>query len=171
MSKVDVSLDELVTMDGRKWGRGGAGAGRSWGPRRRGAAGGALSRAPQAADLRDVLAKKKKLQVVDLRTKLKSKEVPPRRGRPLQLTPRGRITAPIAPPKRARSRSPIHKWTSPVSQAAHPGMRRRRSSPVRLPSRAEAKKITVTVPGLSRPVSEVRGRRGEDEGVRLPAAI
>ena len=159
MSKVDLSLDEIVTM-GKRRGRGGgppfrASAGKPWGPGKkpgfpavRGPAGG------KAGDLRDVLASKQKKQVVDLRAKLKPRGGPPQRGRarPVQ---RGRMV-PGSPPQRNRSRSPIQKRANPAPPAARPVMRRRRESPVRLPSQAEAKKITVTVPGLSRPVSEVR---------------
>lgn len=162
MSKVDLSLDEIVTL-GRRRGRGGgppfgAGAGRPRGsgrkpgfPMARGAAAG------KAGDLRDVLASKQKKQVVDLRAKLKPRGGPSQRGRPRPLQ-RGR-NVPSSPPQRDRSRSPIQKRANPVSPAARPVMRRRRESPVRLPSQAEAKKITVTVPGLSRPVSEVRVTR------------
>ena len=114
-------------------------------------------------DLRDILASKQKQQVVDLRAKIKPKGFRGRgRGRPLP-GPQGRIV-PGSPPKRPRSRSPIRKpyannspFSSPPAPPPPPVIRRRKESPVRLPSSAETKKITVTVPGLNRPVSEVRG--------------
>ena len=120
-------------------------------------------------DLRDILASKQKQQVVDLRAKIKPKGFRGR-GRPLPGL-QGRMV-PGSPPKRPRSRSPIRKpyannspfSSPPAPPPPPPVMRRRKESPVRLPSSAETKKITVTVPGLNRPVSEVRvgsQRRGE----------
>ena len=112
-------------------------------------------------DLRDILASKQKQQMVDLRTKIKPKSSPVGRGRGKPYLPqRGQMPAPSSVPKRtARSRSPIRKPYAPLPfsppSASTPGTRKRRESPIRLPSSAETKKITVTVPGLNRPVSEV----------------
>ena len=49
-----------------------------------------------------------------------------------------------------------HKSTRSQSQKSDPPVSHHRSSSHRLPSYEEAKKISVTVPGTSRPVSEVR---------------
>ena len=158
------------------------GAGRGWGPGRRGGLvgppiqtasggtaaggggrGGGGATTKTGKDLRDILATKQKMQVMDLRAKIKPKSAPVTvgrgRGRP-HPSQRGGRTAPAAPftsaPRRARSRSPIRKtFSSPPPSPQYPNSRRRRESPIRLPSSAETKKITVTVPGLNRPVSEV----------------
>ena len=180
-SKVDLSLDEIVTLGrrrGRGRGRGGglpssrfAVAGKPWavgtgGARKPGfqtakpaATGAAGTSGKAGVDLRDMLATRQKKQVGDLRAKLKPKFAPAPRGRarPMQ---RGRAaTAPgNFAPRRDRSRSPPWKAPAPppaAQVASPPPVRRHRELPVHLPSSAEAKKITVTVPGLSRPVSEV----------------
>ena len=131
--------------------------------------GGGVMATKTGKDLRDVLATKQKMQVVDLRAKIKPKVSPVSvgrgRGRP-HLSQRGGTSAAAAlsftaAPRRARSRSPIRKsFSSPPPPAGpnYPNSKRRRESPIRLPSSAETKKITVTVPGLNRPVSEVSVR-------------
>ena len=172
-SKVDLSLDEIVTMGRRGRGRGGPvrGTGRPWGQERRGgfvgapvqtgggARGGGVSTGKSGKDLRDVLATKQKMHVVDLRAKIKPKmstaTVGRGRGRPHPPQRGGRIPAPFAAPPRARSRSPIRKPYPSPPPSHYQNSRRQRESPVRLPTSAETKKITVTVPGLNRPVSEV----------------
>ena len=183
-SEMDLSLDEIVSMKRRGRGRGvGRGALRGRGQGRRGGLvgtpiqpdgrvgrGGGVTATKTGKDLRDVLATKQKMQVVDLRAKIKPKMSPVSvgrgRGRPHRSQRGGRTSAVAAPsfpaaPRRARSRSPIRKsFSSPPPQADphYPNSRRRRESPIRLPSSAETKKITVTVPGLNRPVSEVSVR-------------
>lgn len=189
-SKVDLSLDDIVTLRRRR-GRGGGPTQRGGGMAHRGAIGKAwvVGKKPGAAagaagtrpvterlgvgpvaktvkpggDLRDILASKQKKQVVDLRAKIKPKSLSVGRGRGRGPLSRGGGRGPPQGimPKRDRSRSPIRKsyppfqFSPPSSGPQTPGSRRRRESPVRLPSSAETKKITVTVPGLNRPVSEV----------------
>ena len=169
---MDLSLDDIVTL-GRRRGRGGGAPRGTWGPGRRGGLvgtyiqtaagrGGGAGTGRGGKDLRDVLATKQKMQVVDLRAKIKPKVSPVTEGRgrgrphPPPQQRGGRMSAQFGTPKRARSRSPIKKPHPPSPPPAHfTNSRRRRESPTRLPSSAETKKITVTVPGLNRPVSEV----------------
>jgi hypothetical protein len=133
-------------------------------------------------DLRTILAKKQSVNITDLRAKLKPKALytsklssraqqqqqhqqqrqhqaaengrgprGPGAGRqPLKLTAtfKNSVSSAVSgssskPSSRERTRS------APVSH-------RSRSTSSKLPSYEEAKKISVTVPGLSRPLSEVR---------------
>lgn len=122
-------------------------------------------------DLRSILAKKQSASVTDLRAKLKPKALytsqlasraqAPQQGangadhrvqgrKPLKLTAtfKNSVSSAVSgsskqSPREGGSRS------APVSHKS-------RSSSHKLPSYEEAKKISVTVPGLSRPVSEVR---------------
>lgn len=195
-SKMDLSLDEIVTLKKRRGsrgrGRGGVqkvtrGGGKIWPIKNKpGLVGAPIQRTrpvterlgipiktksvPAAAaavgkpggDLRDVLASKSKKQVVDLRAKIKPKMSPVTVGRGRGRGQRGGKMSAPTPPRRARSRSPIRKPYPPMGLSSPPlphapSTRRQRESPIRLPSSAETKKITVTVPGLNRPVSEVSG--------------
>ena len=119
------------------------------------------------ADLRDILTSKQKQQVVDLRAKIKQKPKSPvtvgrsgGRGRSQRGGGGGRTTSDDrvgGPTRRARSRSPVRKQYAPQFSSPPLPRRQRANQPTRLPSAAETKKITVTVPGLNRPVSEVSG--------------
>ena len=178
-SKVDLSLDDLVTLRKRR-GRGRGGPAQKIGRvyvtgRKPFAVGGgeqqrarpvmerlgvaAAKTVKPGGDLRDILASKQKKQVVDLRAKIKPKSSSVSRGRGRPYLRGGRVPAGT---RRERSRSPIRKPYVPIPFSSPPSApptpddaRRQRESPIRLPSSAETKKITVTVPGLNRPVSEV----------------
>lgn len=120
----------------------------------------------KVSDLRDVIVKKTKAHVTDLRLKLHTKPPapPPRtkgtpqrqqqpsRGRNSGKDPRAYPPQP-PPPQRhqggRRSPSPLQYQPKPHSSPGHSGR-------LLLPTLAEAKKITVTVPGLSKTTSEVR---------------
>lgn len=129
------------------------------------------------SDLRSVLAKKQVANISDLREKLKPKALytsklasrnpqsspgaangvsskSPAGRKQLKLTPsfKNSVSSAVsgsssAPPKSSS------RGTSRSSSSSH----RSKSSSYKLPSYEEAKKISVTVPGLSRPVTEVRG--------------
>lgn len=132
-------------------------------------------------DLRSILAKKQSATITDLRSKLKPKALytsklasrsqqtmqhqqqqqqqgagngrtPPRGpGRkPLKLTATFKNSVSSAVSGSGKPSSREHTRSAPVSH--------RSRSASKLPSYDEAKKISVTVPGLSRPVSEVRAK-------------
>ena len=132
-------------------------------------------------DLRSVLAKKQSTtNVTDLRAKLKPKalytsklasrakqQMPPQQQqqlahsngkdpsrKPLKLTPsfKSSISSAVSGSSGSSSKSPRGSHSS----GSEHHRRSRSSSSYKLPSYEEAKKISVTVPGLSRPVSEVR---------------
>ena len=116
------------------------------------------------SDLRDILATKQKTTVVDLRAKLGPKQPQVKKPKPSPTSFRSRPTRGTGQSPRFRPqmspRSPP-TFSAPVrSRRSDPGPipRRHRDSPPRLPSYEEAKKITVTVPGITRPVSEVRSQ-------------
>lgn len=132
------------------------------------------------SDLRSVLAKKHGSAITDLRTKLKPKALYTSKlasrsqqaiSQQHQQHQHGAENG--RGPRGPAGRKPLKLTTTfknSVSSAVsgsskHPSSRERtRSAPVnhrsrstsKLPSYEEAKKISVTVPGLSRPVSEVR---------------
>lgn len=177
-SKVDMSLDELVQLKKKGGQQGKSGQQQQWGGgqkgRQQGWQGKGLGR-PQGqqkqfqnggvapvSDLRDILAKKQKTTVVDLRAKLGPKKPPakpkpsptafrtrPSRGTSQSPRFRPQVTRPRSPPTFTAPRRPRRSDPGPLS-------RQRRDSPPRLPSFEEAKKITVTVPGMTRAASEVR---------------
>lgn len=126
-------------------------------------------------DLRSILAKKQAANITDLRTKLKPKalytsklasrsqpamkqpaaDVRGQGGqgrKPLKLTATFKSSVSSAVSGSSKPASREHERTRSVP-ASH---RSSRSTSHKLPSYEEAKKISVTVPGLSRPVSEVR---------------
>ena len=125
-----------------------------------------------SSDLRDKIATKVKANMIDLREKLPPKPLPATKTKSfpkktLQPPP------PLPPPFPRNARAPpgnrVPAHYAPVrstTAAAHgqpyilPQTRPIPRSPsppkYRLPSEAEAKKITVTVPGLSKTTSEVR---------------
>lgn len=126
-------------------------------------------------DLRSILAKKQSATVTDLRSKLKPKALYTSKlaSRSQQTTQHQQQGADNGRgPPRGPERKPLKLTTtfknsvsSAVSGSSKPSPHERtRSAPVshrsrpasKLPSYDEAKKISVTVPGLSRPVSEVR---------------
>lgn len=130
------------------------------------------------SDLRSVLAKKQTANITDLRMKLKPKALytsklssraqqPPQgikdvesRGagpggrKPLKLTTtfKNSMSSAVSGSRSSSSKSSRNG----TSHSTPMGHRSSRSSSHKLPSYEEAKKISVTVPGLSRPVSEVR---------------
>ena len=141
--------------------------GGGWGPRKSVSQDG-----KPVGDLRSVLAKKQISSGTDLRTKLKPKALytsnlasrsqssvnhqgvngADMRGqgrKPLKLT---------APFKNSVSSAVSGSSSKSSHERSHSApMNQTRSRSSKLPSYEEAKKISVTVPGLSRPMSEVRG--------------
>ncbi len=118
----------------------------------------------KVSDLRDVLATKTKTTVADLRTKLPQK--PP----PAAKTEKKKI------PALPRTRSPLRISSDMFRTSAKPrgvggsshskeaifsksSKEAERTLSRRLPTTAEAKKITVTVQGLNKTTSEVRGTK------------
>ena len=117
----------------------------------------------KVSDLRDVLATKTKTTVADLRAKLPQK--PPVKNE------KKKIPAPPAP----RSRSPLRISSDMFRSSTRPrgggsshskeaifsksSREAERTLSRRLPTTAEAKKITVTVQGLSKTTSEVRSNK------------
>ena len=120
--------------------------------------------AAPVSDLRDILATKQKTTVVDLRAKLGPKQPQVKKPKPAPTSFRSRPTRGTGQSPRSRPqmvpRSPPTFSAPGRSRRSDPGPipRRHRDSPPRLPSYEEAKKITVTVPGITRPVSEVRSQ-------------
>lgn len=133
------------------------------------------------SDLRSILAKKQNANITDLRMKLKPKALytsklssrtqqPPLQGakeaesrgagpggrKPLKLTTtfKNSMSSAVSGSGSSKSSRNGSSHSTPI------GHRSSRSSGHKLPSYEEAKKISVTVPGLSRPVSEVRGVTG-----------
>ena len=115
------------------------------------------------SDLRDVLAKKQKTTVTDLRAKLKPKAAPIPKGKaspPFHRQsqsggPLARTRPQPRPPRSPPFMVPASKRRSDPSPSK-PIAQRYRDPPINLPSYSETKKITITVPGLNRPISEVR---------------
>ena len=119
------------------------------------------------SDLRDKIATKVKANVIDLREKLAPKPPPPQPPRTKSYpkmslsTARpsrsNRIPSHYAPTRLQISHSQAAQGQPPLTPPPHPRSAAR-SPPqqFRLPSEAEAKKITVTVPGLTKTTSEVR---------------
>lgn len=172
-SNFDITLDAITTrkFDNKKFYDVGYSGGGYYGPKN-------TFYQEKPSDLRSVLAKKQPSNVTDLRSKLKrkalytrnlaSKSQPPvqlgtvingnsdANGRKkLQVTAsfKNSVSSAVA----GSGSSEGHKSTRPHSRKSDMGpLNRHRTSSNRLPSYEEAKKISVTVPGLSRPVSEVR---------------
>lgn len=167
-SKVDMSLDDLVKIGGRRKGGGtkrlqnqGKNAGarftvqNKFGNKQQGSKGSAA----KVGDLRDVLSKKNSSNVTDLRSKLKPKAL---------YTSKNAKSAPgtpSSPPNKRRSGGfPKSIASPPIARNDIQQRRSRKSDPGPIlkhkdrkssVSYEEAKKITVTVPGISRPSSEV----------------
>lgn len=157
-SKVDMSLDDIVTLNKKKTG------GKPFQAKPKFTNTGAglqTQNGAQAktADLRKVIANKQKANITDLRTKLK---------------PKALYTAKFASKQGSKSNPSTPKSTHPRpkfnneftadtqrsrSRRSDPGplSRARQSSP-KLPSYEDAKKITVTVPGNLRTTSNVEVR-------------
>ena len=124
-------------------------------------------------DLRDILAKKQKSTIGDLRSKLKPKALyTSKYSKSQPTTPQSFAKSPSSTPRRAGQSSrghpitpmkPIRVDSSPSPpppsrppRRSDPGPishKQRGGAPSKLPSYDEAKKITVTVPGLRHPPS------------------
>lgn len=108
----------------------------------------------QTGDLRAKLGGKKKADIVDLRAKLKPKALSTK-----QL--KSKLTSAQNSQRPQKIKSEQFTLQSQPSRKSDPGpvaaaaSHKRRKSPVRLPTYEEAKKISVTVPGLNKPVSQV----------------
>lgn len=166
-SKIDMSLDAIAK--GKNFS----------GPKRTFGGGGGLRKSlsengKPVSDLRTVLAKKQAASITDLRTKLKPKalytsKLSSRSQQALQAASnstngkgsgqkRLKLTASFKNSvSSAIAGSSGSSKSSRGPRSGGPVAHRPRSSSNRLPSYEEAKKISVTVPGLSKPVSEVRG--------------
>ncbi len=160
-SKVDMSLDDIVTLNKKKGGNkgGGGGAKPSLGKPK------FTSGKPQAqsglqtksADLRKIISNKQKSSITDLRTKIKpkalytSKFVEKHTSKSNPSTPKG-IQGRIGKARPKYSNDDVPETTR--SRRSDPGPLLSRSS-FKLPSYEDAKKITVTVPGSVRPTTSV----------------
>lgn len=127
-------------------------------------------------DLRTVLAKKQMANVTDLRAKLKPKALytkklasraaeqhPPQQpstGSDRRKDSKGQGRKPLKLTSSFKNSisTAVSESTSKTSRSSRSSSyhQRSKSSSSKLPSYEEAKKISVTVPGLSRPASEVR---------------
>ena len=190
-SKVDMSLDDLVQFGRKKGPQGKFSRGPQGGAQKTGkfqqsqnqnskGPGGAGAGGAKPIDLRNVLAKKQKSTIGDLRSKLKPKALyTSKHSKSQPTTPLSSFTAkspssaprrsgqltrghPITPMKPIRvdepSPSPPPPPPPPPSQPSRrsdpgPISHKHRSVPSKLPSYDEAKKITVTVPGMRHPPS------------------
>lgn len=160
-------------------------ANRSFGGQGRAGGGGFRSSVSEngvpVSDLRVMLAKKQAANITDLRTKLKPKALytsklssrsqPPMQGqgpgpvgasdgkgmgrKPLKLTASFKNSVSSAVSGSARPPSKSSPRGSHSGSSSHTRSRSSSAS-YKLPSYEEAKKISVTVPGLNRPQSEVR---------------
>lgn len=181
-SKLDMSLDDLVQLGRKRGPGGGQGQGKFTRPIQMGAQkSGKFQQSPnqgaktggggagaKVSDLRDVLAKKQKSTVGDLRSKLKPKALyTSKYSKSQPSTPQAISSTPSSAsrhstqPVRGQAitpMKPIHvdePSSSQPSRRSDPGpiSHRQRGAPPKLPSYDEAKKITVTVPGLRHPPS------------------
>ena len=170
-SNIDMSLDDIARQ--QKF----SGQGRF--NRSSSGAVGKFSLQDRPGDLRSVLAKKQIASVSDLRSKLKPKalytgkhiskpSVPypvsaaasvngDREGRKkLKLTSSFKNSVSSAVAGSGTSEEKSSRSRTQRSEPRSNSGTQRRSSASKIPSYEEAKKISVTVPGLSKPVSEVR---------------
>ena len=160
-SKVDMSLDELVTL-GKKKGGGKPFQGK---PKFTGGGGPGFQTQTGAqtkvGDLRKVIADKQKANISDLRVKLKpkalytSKYASKQASKSNPTTPKASESRPL----KARPKYPDTPSSKPRPRRSDPGplSQNRQSSP-KLPSYEDAKKITVTVPGTLRPTTSAEVR-------------
>ena len=158
-SKVDMSLDELVTL-GKKKGGGKPFQGK---PKFTGGSGFQTQSGAQTkvGDLRKVIADKQKANISDLRVKLKpkalytSKYASKQASKSNPTTPKASESRPL----KARPKYPDTPTSKTRPRRSDPGplSQNRQSSP-KLPSYEEAKKITVTVPGTLRPTTSAEVR-------------
>lgn len=173
-----MSLDDLVQFS-RKRGPGGGGRFNRVATQRtgkfpnQGGKGVGVGGGAKIGDLRDVLANRQKGSVGDLRSKLKpkalytnkfaSKSQPSTPQASLSTTPSSSSASrrPSNLPKRSQGISPmkpirVDEPSSPIqSRRSDPGpiSHKQRNASSKLPSYDEAKKITVTVPGMRHPPS------------------
>ena len=189
-SKVDMSLDDLVQFGRKKGPQGKFSRGPQGGAQKTGKfqqSQNQNSKGPSGAggakfvDLRNVLAKKQKSTISDLRSKLKPKALyTSKHSKSQPTTPLSSSSAnkspsfapkrlgqstrghPITPMKPIRVDEPSPSPPPPPppppsrpSRRSDPGpiSHKQRSTPSKLPSYDEAKKITVTVPGMRHPPS------------------
>lgn len=177
-----MSLDDLVQFS-RKRGPGGGGKFSRPGTQRtgkfqqspnQGGKGVGVGGGAKVSDLRDVLAQKQKSSVGDLRSKLKPKALYTNKFTSKSQPSTPQASSSITPssssasrrsanlPKRSQGISPmkpirVDEPSSPIrsSRRSDPGpiSHKQRSALSKLPSYDEAKKITVTVPGMRHPPS------------------
>ena len=171
-SKVDMSLDDIMRKKKFSGLKNGGGVIRKFKPSIQNGG------AKPVSDLRSVLAKKQQANITDLRTKLKpkalyTKKFASKSQQPIQLQGtnnrhqgQGRKQLKLTPSFKSSISSAITASSGSSSRSSRgSGSRRSDPGPIthqrsksssKLPSYEEAKKISVTVPGLSRPLSEVR---------------
>ncbi len=158
-SKVDMSLDDIVTLNKKKGGNKGGGGGKPFQGKPKFTGGKPQAQSgiqTKTADLRKVISNKQKSSITDLRTKIKPKAL-----YTSKFVEKHTSKSNPSTPKGVQGR--IGKARPKYSSEDIPETRSRRSDPgpllsrgtFKLPSYEDAKKITVTVPGSVRPTTSV----------------
>ncbi len=163
-SNIDMSLDDLVTLNKKKGGNKGGGKPFQGKPKPGGGKPKPIGGKPQTSsqqtkniDLRKVISSKQKAGITDLRTKLKPKALYTSKFANKQMS-KSNPTTPKATGKPWPAKSPRFKYETeeiPHSRKSDPGplLSGRRPNSPKLPTYEEAKKITVTVPGSLQPTT------------------